>query len=330
MWIVHQKSSFPQLATRWVGLGPESYFRLSLVHLTVYASHCADGVLSFANMSNLVGDIATVVMEFSSRWVQTPSDYDFLVADTMPAEWCQTNQPVLSRHGKGHSVYSKFSFGRPNGMLVLCHRRCDKVVTSRDMGKGRRVQYKCEECGSRCTTARIQNDRTTNLGRRSIVKAEYPLALYPVEWKLEESESSLPTPAASMPPPPPPFRHSSSSDLRKSTYIPENKHTKLNKKGTLIDARQRTTRNPHRHTPYFTHSHSRPVHPNTLSYPLTLYDHENSIRGPPPALSPALDNIINTAPSNHHSRSSSGRGSSSSSNTRARGQTTRGRNPHRL
>jgi hypothetical protein len=172
--------------------------------LIVYASHCADAVLSFANNLTLVGDIASALTDFSTRWVQTPSDYDFLVAGTMSADWCLKHQPVLSRNGQGHFLYSKFNIGRPGGMLVMCHLRCGKLVKSRDIGKV--VQYTCTKCDSRCTTERILTDQETTLGRCALVKAEYPLRLYPAEWRLSKTNghvlprsTSLPTLPTSTP-----------------------------------------------------------------------------------------------------------------------------------
>ena len=146
--------------------------------------------MSLANLLTVVGDVAPVLSSFATRWVQTPHDYDSHVAATMPADWVDKHQPVISRHKEGHELYAKFSFGRPEGKLVLCHQRCGKEVTSR--ASGNIVNHKCLGCLSRCVTPKIKSDRGTTLGRKALVKVQYPPLQYPTEWKLNAT-SLLPT-----------------------------------------------------------------------------------------------------------------------------------------
>ena len=45
-------------------------------------------VISFADNSNIVGEIATRVLDIASRWVRSGStDFDVIMASTIDAEW---------------------------------------------------------------------------------------------------------------------------------------------------------------------------------------------------------------------------------------------------
>ena len=119
------------------------------------------------------------------RWIQTPSDYDFLVAATMSADWAHRHKPVISRRcaDQIHTLYSKFSFEQPGGEIVLCHRRCGQPLKSRLDVKTNKVAILCPGCGSKCKVPKVVSDRTTVLGRRGIVKSAYPQTQFPTEWK---------------------------------------------------------------------------------------------------------------------------------------------------
>ena len=62
-----------------------------------HISHCADTVLSFANRVTIVGDIASGVDEFVTRWVQTPSDYD----SSSPQRSARNGSKITTTGGKG-------------------------------------------------------------------------------------------------------------------------------------------------------------------------------------------------------------------------------------
>ena len=137
-------------------------FPFSLVCSSIFISHCADAVVLLANLLTVVGDVAPVLSSFATRWAKTPHCYDSHIAVTMPANWVNKHQPVILRHKEGHELYAKFSFGRPEGKIVLCHQRCGKEVTSR--ASGDIVDHKCLGCLSRCVTPKIKSDRGTTLG----------------------------------------------------------------------------------------------------------------------------------------------------------------------
>ena len=146
-------------------------------------SHCADAVISLANNATVVGDVGTTITQFVTRWVQTPSDYDFLVATTMTKDWIHRHQPVISRHSTGHQLYSRFSVESPRGMRVLCHRReCNQVLKYRIHGE--QVHISCPGCGSKCRIPKFVTDSGHVLGRAGIVRVVYPPPEFPTEWRL--------------------------------------------------------------------------------------------------------------------------------------------------
>lgn len=114
----------------WISAVPHNGIHLSFS--LVADSHCADAVLSLANKITLVGDVVDALLSFTALWVQTPSDYDVLVAKSFSAEWTRAHEPVISRKGDaGHTLYTRFSVAQPGGMLVLCHRMCHQQILAK-------------------------------------------------------------------------------------------------------------------------------------------------------------------------------------------------------
>lgn len=144
--------------------------------------HCADAVLSLSNHATVVSQVALPLVNFCTRWVQSPSGFDFLVASTMPTDWVEVHKPVLSTRKMGHSLYTRFSFAEPFGKTVLCHRMCTGPLRAK-AGKTN-AKITCMTCGSTCSVQKVTTDRTTMLGRQSMVKVVYPQEQYPTEWKL--------------------------------------------------------------------------------------------------------------------------------------------------
>jgi hypothetical protein len=189
--------------------------------------HCADAVLSLSNRKTVVGTVASVSAEFMARWVQSPSDYDYLIASTMPYSWVTAHRPVLSTHQHGHVLYSNFTFREPNGMVVVCHSNCTQPPDYHPTKNN--VRFTCYECNSRCTTGKYVTDRTTTLGRKSLIKVPYPQLQYPTEWKFLTPPGVTRYPQASshllaMPP-----QVEASSSRTKTTPAPEDKAISLPK-----------------------------------------------------------------------------------------------------
>ena len=151
--------------------------------------HCADAVLSLSNHATVVSQVALPLVNFCTRWAQSPSGFDFLVASTMPTNWVEVHKPVLSTRTRGHTVYTKFSFAEPFGKIVLCHRMCTGQLRAK-AGKTN-TKITCMTCGSTCSVPKFTTDRTTTLGRESMVKFVYPQEQYPTEWKLPEPGSKF-------------------------------------------------------------------------------------------------------------------------------------------
>lgn len=169
-------------------------------------SHCADAVLSLANKVTVVGDVAETLLKFTALWVQTPSDYDVLIAKSVSAQWAKVHQPVISRHGDAaHTLYTKFSLAEPGGKQVVCHRSCDQVISSKQVKE--KVRMMCLGCKSKCVIPVVRSDQETFLAKVNLIKVRFPPKQYPTEWK-------LPVPQ------PPPSGQSSSSVLRVPSGFP--------------------------------------------------------------------------------------------------------------
>ena len=168
-------------------------------------------MLSLANETTVVGDVSGTLLDFIAHWVQTPSDYEFIIAKTISKDWAKKHMPVLSRHGHDptrytvfnpwacevpvpmipqdkrdeqddHILYTKFNIGQPVGKIVLCHLMCGQEIENRQ-GK-LYIRLICKGCGSRCSIGQFKTDRTMVLGRRELVAVKYPQDQHPAEWKL--------------------------------------------------------------------------------------------------------------------------------------------------
>ena len=129
----------------------------------------------------IVGIILSCITNFTTLWTQTPSDYNWLIANELHSNFVHPHGPVLSHQRGKHFIYSKYNFLRPGGVLVWCHNRaCKEPLTRRAHSK--HVYYKCGECHSTCTTLLVKMDQTTLLGHITVVKTSYPQPQYPVEW----------------------------------------------------------------------------------------------------------------------------------------------------
>lgn len=144
--------------------------------------HSADAVLSLATNTTIVATVATHLADFGALWVQSPSGYDWLVANTLGLDWAIKNQPVLSRRADGHTTYVKHRFEEPEGEFVLCPNRCPHQVETNVHKNGVRVM--CVNCNSRCTVTKIRLDRSTALGARSLIKGKFPRGQHSVPWNI--------------------------------------------------------------------------------------------------------------------------------------------------
>ena len=146
--------------------------------------HCADAVLSLANNATVVSQVSATLVQFCTRWAQSPSGYDFLVASTMEADWLRSHKPVLSTRAHGHQLYTKFDFGEPNGQVVRCLLMCQAGIKSKAGNATTKIT--CLGCRSTCLVPKVTTERNTPLSRRAMVKVLYPQPQYPTEWKLPD------------------------------------------------------------------------------------------------------------------------------------------------
>lgn len=158
-------------------------------------------MFSLANTATLVSEVASPVVEFAARWVQSPSSYDQIVAATIPREWALAHRPVISRSGGEHALYKQFLLTEPKGMIVRCHMNCAQECKIKSVD-GKRWRFICRVCNSRATIEKDFCNTTTPLGRNFIVKTPYPELQHPVTWSLPpppKADSDLPGQAFPIP-----------------------------------------------------------------------------------------------------------------------------------
>jgi len=113
-----------------------------------------------------------------SRWVQSPSDYDTIVARTFTAAWAADHLPVISRRPGQHTLYTRFSLDEPRGQPVMCPNRCGGVMSSKTNANN--LRFICKGCNSRATVEKFFLDTSTDLGKASFLKVQFPRRNYPI------------------------------------------------------------------------------------------------------------------------------------------------------
>jgi len=197
MWGVCLQGRTTKPAALWVGSQQLSPI-FGVTHLWLH-SHYSD-VLSLANNATLVGEVASVLLQFIAYWVQTPSSYDALFAKAMPDGWATIHQPVLSQHGHeatrfttyegppppplllphpkdDHILYTNYSLGQPMGMLSPCYRGCASGITIKQMDNT--VRLTCQMCSEVWRVPLYRTKPTTTLGRKELVAVPYPQQIHP-------------------------------------------------------------------------------------------------------------------------------------------------------
>jgi len=140
-------------------------------------------VISLANRSNVVGEVASRLGDFAARWIQSAStDLDVIVATTLDAEWARLHQPVLSVRGGDHVLYTRYQSAHPDGSRVICGLGCSAPLRA----KPRRnlIRITCTKCRSRCTVPFRKLEKQTALGQHDLVRVECPPPRYPVSWEV--------------------------------------------------------------------------------------------------------------------------------------------------
>ena len=122
----------------------------SAYHDSCTFRHCAEGVVSLADNTTVVGKVASQIGDFASRWVQSRStDFNVLAAMTFPAEWVREHWPVISTPDGEHVLYTRYQASHPNGQPVLCGSGCR--VPLRAKPRKATVRIVCTGCKSRCS-----------------------------------------------------------------------------------------------------------------------------------------------------------------------------------
>lgn len=148
----------------------------------------------FPDNSNIVGEVSTRILDFTSRWVRSATrDFDVIFASTIDPEWTLVHKPVLSTMSSDgrqiHELYTKARTSELDGLLVRCHRDCMAPIDQHPKGKA--IKFTCTSCKSVCTTPLTKPSRNTRLGRSGLIKTVYPQERYRAEWKFPEGAHSI-------------------------------------------------------------------------------------------------------------------------------------------
>lgn len=147
--------------------------------------HCAEAVVSLADSSNVVGEVASQLGDLVARWTQSAStDFDALIAMTIPAEWARIHQPVISTEDGCHTLYTRFQPSHPGGKRVLCGSGCQAPLRAKP--RPGVVRITCTKCKSRCSVKLERLDRQTVLGQHDLIRVEWPPVQYVVGWEVCE------------------------------------------------------------------------------------------------------------------------------------------------
>ena len=130
----------------------------------------------------MVSRVVAPLLDFASTWVQSISDYDFIIAQTFPPAWCSIHRPVLSRPDPvNHMVYSAIDPLEPDGHPVFCHRGCGRDNLQPAV-RSQGVKVKCILCHSTCEVKGTEVDTRTPLGQKGIHKVGFPPDHAVTDW----------------------------------------------------------------------------------------------------------------------------------------------------
>ena len=121
----------------------------------------------------------TTVTEFTLAWVQTASNYDYLIARTVRSDWAAAHLPVISRRGV-HHLYTAYSFTEPAGEIIKCPYDCG--VENRGWDVGKSIKIVCRRCKGSCSFPKVNLDTWTFLGNRGLIKVKFPQLQRTIDW----------------------------------------------------------------------------------------------------------------------------------------------------
>jgi hypothetical protein len=107
----------------------------------------------------------------------------------MPSTWAYQHKPVLSRKRDGqmsHVLYTGVQRAEPGGARVTCIHQCNKgfrIKTSPGKASPGNYIFMCSSCDWRSTIPIPPIDKTTALGRKQLLKVNFPQKQYPAEWR---------------------------------------------------------------------------------------------------------------------------------------------------
>ena len=168
-------------------------------HSSPIHSLCVDTILSFANKSTLVSRIMTTLTEFTIAWVQSPSEYDFLIARTVRDDWAAMNLPVISQRGT-HHLYTGYHVMEPAGQVLICPYDCSIENRNWDSTKKKDILIECRRCKGSCTLPRVELDSKTLLGSRRIIKVKFPPPRIAIPWTFPPYAPTVLKPVRKLPP----------------------------------------------------------------------------------------------------------------------------------
>ena len=130
------------------------------------------------------------MLDITSQWVRSGStDFDVIMASTVDPDWALAHRPVVSTRN-GHTLYTKSRLCEPEGKVVLCPLRCEALLHHDLNPKATLIKFTCTNCGSNCNIKSTKPSKTTRLGRRGLIKVDYPQVQLPAQWNIPLSGSS--------------------------------------------------------------------------------------------------------------------------------------------
>ena len=153
-------------------------------------SHCADAILSLANRSTVVAEVASPLADLVAAWIQTPSDFDELFASAVRSDWARIHRPVVSRSHHRHVLYTGYHATEPNGELVQCHQGCGIENRHYDV-HNKFVTITCRGCNSECKVVKTTPSLKTSLSSRSLVRTVFPQPTTRAQWTFKDPKGAL-------------------------------------------------------------------------------------------------------------------------------------------
>ena len=110
------------------------------------------------------------------QWIQSPSDYNSIVAAKFSVDWANFHQPVILTHKHGHEVYIKFHYEKPEDKVYYCPSGCARNFKPWFSTQSS-VCLTCLQCGKYRATIGRGIPPGPPLGLKSLIRTKFPREL---------------------------------------------------------------------------------------------------------------------------------------------------------